>query len=59
MQIVDAVLRECKKENLEYKMEGIRAIGPILETHRLDRFHDIRDILHPHLQQVRSATELV
>ena len=34
-------------------MEGIKAVGPILETHELDRFQDIHDILYPHLKRVR------
>ena len=50
---MDAVIRECKKENIEYKIEGIKAVGPILETHNLDRFQEIYDILFPHLKQVK------
>ncbi len=53
---MDAVIRECKKENMEYKVEGIRAVGPILETHGLDRFQDLTDILYPHLKQVNTST---
>ena len=38
---------------MEYKIEGIKAVGPILETHNLDRFREIYDILCPHLRQVK------
>ena len=56
-QIVDAVIRECKKENMEYKMEGIKAVGPILEAHNLDRFQEIHDILYPHVKQVNQQSQ--
>ena len=55
---MDAVIRECKKENMEYKIEGIKAVGPILETHNLDRFQEIYDILFPHLKQVKLHHKL-
>ena len=47
-------MKECRKENIEYKVEGIKAIGPILETHQLDRFQEISDILYPHLREVST-----
>ncbi len=45
-------MKECRKENIEYKIEGIKAMGPILETHQLDRFQEVSDILYPHLRVV-------
>lgn len=51
--IIQAMLRECRKETILYKIEAIRCTGDILEAHEsLDRFEEISSILSPILQKV-------
>ncbi len=48
------MMKECGKESIPYKMEAINSIAPILETHKLNRFTDINNILTPLLDKVGS-----
>ena len=51
-QIVEAVLKECKKEKPAYKIEAVKCLGEILETYKLDRFADVWEIVNPVIQKV-------
>lgn len=53
--IVDAVVKECRKDQMAYRLHALQYIGEILEAHSdIDRFHDIADILFPKLEKVNS-----
>ncbi|BFY99626.1 hypothetical protein BsWGS_02666 [Bradybaena similaris] len=56
-QIVAVLLRECGKERLQYKMEAMQSLGPVLELYELDHFSEVWDLTHPLLNQVSSNTE--
>uniref|UniRef100_A0A4W4F4J8 Ecm29 proteasome adaptor and scaffold n=1 Tax=Electrophorus electricus TaxID=8005 RepID=A0A4W4F4J8_ELEEL len=46
-QVLDLILKECKKESLVYKMAALRSTAGILEATQEDRFQDMADILFP------------
>ncbi|XP_077575498.1 proteasome adapter and scaffold protein ECM29 [Stigmatopora nigra] len=46
-EVLDVVLKECRKENLLYKMAALRCTGDVLNSCREDRFSDVTDILFP------------
>jgi len=47
--VLEAVIKECRKEKVSYKMSALQCIGPILETHKIDRYSEIHAILDPML----------
>ncbi|KAM4595606.1 proteasome adapter and scaffold protein ECM29 isoform 2-T2 [Fundulus diaphanus] len=46
-EVLDVVLKECRKENLLYKMAALRCAGDVLHSSQEDRFGDMADILFP------------
>ncbi|XP_062591295.1 proteasome adapter and scaffold protein ECM29-like [Saccostrea cucullata] len=40
-EVVDAVMKECKKENIEYKVEAMKCMGNLLEEYKEDRFKEM------------------
>ncbi|MEQ2306110.1 hypothetical protein AMECASPLE_004693 [Ameca splendens] len=46
-EVLDVVLKECRKENLVYKMAALRCAGDVLHSSQEDRFSDMADILFP------------
>ncbi|XP_056020008.1 proteasome adapter and scaffold protein ECM29-like [Ostrea edulis] len=52
--VIEAVMKECKKENIVYKMEAMKCMGNLLEGYKVDRFKDMWSLITPVLQ---SKTE--
>ena len=48
-------MKECRKEKLTYKMAALQCAGPILETHQVDRYKDVQDILDPLIAKVSEV----
>ncbi|XP_062334026.1 proteasome adapter and scaffold protein ECM29 [Osmerus eperlanus] len=46
-EVVELVMKECKKESLVYKMAALRCTGDVLQSTKQDRFSDMADILIP------------
>ncbi|XP_035992752.1 proteasome adapter and scaffold protein ECM29 [Fundulus heteroclitus] len=46
-EVLDVVLKECRKENLLYKMAALRCAADVLHSSQEDRFSDMADILFP------------
>uniref|UniRef100_A0A1A8DM70 F-box protein 10 n=1 Tax=Nothobranchius kadleci TaxID=1051664 RepID=A0A1A8DM70_NOTKA len=46
-EVVEAVLKECRKENLVYKMAALRCAGDVLRSSQEDHFSDMTEILFP------------
>ncbi|KAA0722414.1 Proteasome-associated protein ECM29 -like protein [Triplophysa tibetana] len=46
-EVVDLVLKECKKESLVYKMAALRSAADILESTQTDRFKETTEIVLP------------
>ena len=51
-QVVDSILKESKKDRLEYKLEALQCFGNILELYSVDRFSDVWEICSPVLSKV-------
>ncbi|KAM9329749.1 proteasome adapter and scaffold protein ECM29 [Gastrophryne carolinensis] len=45
--IIQAVLKECRKENVKYKMVALKCVAEILYSTKEDRFKELADILFP------------
>jgi len=51
-EIVDVMLKECRKENIVYKMSALQSTSAVLHLYDIDRIRHIADILLPLLPQV-------
>ncbi|XP_069486911.1 proteasome adapter and scaffold protein ECM29 isoform X2 [Ambystoma mexicanum] len=49
--IVQAVLKECRKENIKYKTKALMCAGDVLNATKEDRFQDMAEILFPILKK--------
>lgn len=55
-EVLDLVLKECKKENLVYKMAALRSAADILESTQTDRFQEITEVVLPIIKKVQLTT---
>ncbi|KAG8014834.1 Proteasome-associated protein ECM29-like protein [Nibea albiflora] len=46
-EVLEVVLKECRKESLVYKMAALRCAGDVLHSSQEDRFSDAAEILFP------------
>lgn len=44
-----AVMKECRRENVKYKIEALRCLGSLVQTYELDVFDELSQILLPML----------
>lgn len=52
-EVLDVVFKECRKENLVYKIAALRCAGDVLHSTQEDRFSDMAEILFPLIKKVR------
>jgi hypothetical protein len=50
--IVDAMLKECRKEQLAYKQHALNALGDTLSSLDIDRFDEVYSIVEDTLAKV-------
>uniref|UniRef100_F6V3J1 Ecm29 proteasome adaptor and scaffold n=1 Tax=Monodelphis domestica TaxID=13616 RepID=F6V3J1_MONDO len=50
-EIVQAVLKECRKDNIKYKIVAVRCIADILNATKEDRFQELSDIVIPMIKK--------
>lgn len=50
--IVQALLKECRKENLKYKMVALRCAAAVLQATKEDRFQELADVIFPMIKKV-------
>uniref|UniRef100_A0A671RM86 Proteasome-associated protein ECM29 homolog n=1 Tax=Sinocyclocheilus anshuiensis TaxID=1608454 RepID=A0A671RM86_9TELE len=55
-EVLDLVLKECKKESLVYRMAALRSAADILESTQEDRFQEITDIVLPLIKKNQPAS---
>lgn len=53
-EVLEVVLKECRKESLVYKMAALRCAGDALHSSQEDHFSDIAEILFPLIKKVQS-----
>ncbi|KAM7008757.1 proteasome adapter and scaffold protein ECM29 [Tautogolabrus adspersus] len=46
-EVLEVVLKECRKESLVYKMAALRCTGDVLQSSQEDRFSDMTEIIFP------------
>lgn len=51
-EILQAVLKECCKENLKYKIVAISCAADVLKATKEDRFQEFSDIVIPLIKKV-------
>lgn len=49
------MLKECRKENLVYKIASLRCAGDVLHSSQEDRFADMAEILFPLIKKVETS----
>lgn len=55
-EVVETLLRECRKENLYYKIEALKGLGEILEKYEMDYFSELYSILLPAITKDQSKS---
>uniref|UniRef100_A0A674C9T2 Ecm29 proteasome adaptor and scaffold n=1 Tax=Salmo trutta TaxID=8032 RepID=A0A674C9T2_SALTR len=55
-EVIDLVLKECRKDNLVYKMAALGCAADVLQATQEDRFSDMADILIPLIKKNSAAT---
>lgn len=58
-QVVEAVMKECKKENISYKVEAMKCIGNLLEGYKVDQFKDMWTLITPVLEVSLSLLTII
>ena len=53
-RVVDAVMSECRRQDVAYRRHAIRCLSEILAVHDVDRFPDVFKLLQPLLSEVRA-----
>lgn len=51
-EVLEVVLKECRKESLVYKMAALRCAGDVLHSIQEDRFSNMAEILFPLIKKV-------
>lgn len=54
-EVLEVVLKECRKESLVYKMAALRCAGDVLHSSKEDRFSDAAEILFPLIKKVHHT----
>ncbi|XP_040217375.1 proteasome adapter and scaffold protein ECM29 isoform X2 [Rana temporaria] len=54
--IIQAVLKECRKENVKYKIVALKCAADVLESTKEDRFQEMTDILFPLIKKTSLET---
>ena len=48
------MLKECKKDNLNYKMVALESVSSVLEAYQIDRFEAIVEIVTKYLKVLKT-----
>ncbi|XP_031556184.1 proteasome adapter and scaffold protein ECM29-like [Actinia tenebrosa] len=56
-QVVDAIFKECKKENPTYRQAALLCFGQIVDEYSMDRFQEIADLLFPLIDPEKKEDE--
>ncbi|XP_056374752.1 proteasome adapter and scaffold protein ECM29 [Hyla sarda] len=54
--IIQAVLKECRKENVKYKIIALKCAADVLESTKEDRFQELSEILFPLIAKASKET---
>ncbi|XP_018425453.1 PREDICTED: proteasome-associated protein ECM29 homolog [Nanorana parkeri] len=54
--IIQAVLKECQKENVKYRIVALKCAADVLESTKEDRFQEMADILFPLIKKTSLET---
>ncbi|XP_069812868.1 proteasome adapter and scaffold protein ECM29-like, partial [Dendropsophus ebraccatus] len=54
--IIQAILKECRKENIKYKIIALKCAADVLESTKEDHFQEMADILFPLIQKASKET---
>ncbi|XP_059580608.1 proteasome adapter and scaffold protein ECM29 isoform X1 [Alligator mississippiensis] len=49
--VVQVILKECRKENLKYKIVALRCAAEVLQVTKEDRFQELADIIFPMIKK--------
>lgn len=55
--VVDAVIKESKKEEILYRISGIQSLGTILSSLEIDKFDEVHDIVQSILTKLGKKDE--
>lgn len=53
-EVLELVVKECRKDSPLYKMAALRCAGDVLHSSQEDRFSDMAEILIPLIKKVRA-----
>ena len=55
--VFEAMLKECRKDKMQYKLQAIEYLGQIADVHDVDVFASVWQILHPLLEKVDESEQ--
>ncbi|KAM4053541.1 proteasome adapter and scaffold protein ECM29 isoform 2-T2 [Anomaloglossus baeobatrachus] len=55
-EIIQAVLKECRKENVKYRIIALKCAADVLESTKEDHFQELTDILFPFIKKASKET---
>uniref|UniRef100_A0A4W3HWV2 Ecm29 proteasome adaptor and scaffold n=1 Tax=Callorhinchus milii TaxID=7868 RepID=A0A4W3HWV2_CALMI len=53
--VIQVILKECRKENLQYKIVALKSVANILQATKEDHFQEMADILFPVIKKSSPA----
>ena len=56
---MNALLGQCKKQDMAYKTVAIETTGVVLESLKVDRFSDFFNLLSPIINKVRVTLNIL
>lgn len=57
LAVVEAMIKESKKEEVQYRISAIQSLGTILSSLEIDKFDEVHDIVHNILTKLGRKDE--
>ena len=48
--MVDSMLKECRKENIQYKIMALNSVADVIEKYEIDRLEKVIEIVNRYLK---------
>ena len=48
--MIDSMLKECRKENIQYKIMALNSVADVIEKYEIDRLENVIEIVNKYLK---------
>eukprot|EP00112_Aurelia_sp_Birch-Aquarium-sp1_P025455 Seg846.4 transcript_id=Seg846.4/GoldUCD/mRNA.D3Y31 product="Proteasome adapter and scaffold protein ECM29" protein_id=Seg846.4/GoldUCD/D3Y31 len=56
-EMIDSMLKECRKENIQYKIMALNSVSDVIEKYEIDRLEKVIEIVNKHLKKKSDKEE--